>query len=548
MQIINADVLVIGGGLAGCMAAIKASEHNLNVVIVEKAGFMRSGAAGAGIDDLWSYVPKEMTLTVEQMVKENTARGAGLADQELAYSFYNETYDRLLDLQKFGLKIFDKNGDLLRPLGYGMHSEPNRVYLVNGVDLKPLLAREVLRRGVKVIDRTMITSMLVGEDGWAGGTGFNIRNGEFCVFSARAGVLSTGPATRLFKTTTGVAGSSWVTPSCTGDGMAMALRAGSELTNMEFPMTCIGPKNFVAGSMNCYPRINLVNSQGEPIKFQKRHEDALTDSLSREIEEGRGPIYMDATDMSEKEIEFIYEALSNEGRCEVVLDFMRKEGIDLRTHKVEWDVYERAIVGGFGGVVIDGDCSTKIPGLYSAGDTQGSFQTSIACGAITLGWRAGDKAAHYASKSDFKAIDNATAVAERERVFEPMNRDEGIEWQELQCALQNLMSSVAEVKADSTLSASLERLEEMKAVAPGRMRAKDPHGLMRVMETLNLMDVGEAVLKASIARTESRWFHFRAEHPYQDDENWSRWVIVRKAENGMMEISTKLRNFPFGKE
>ncbi len=234
-ETIKTDVLIIGGGLAGCMAAIRASEivGGENVLIAEKAHIRRSGNAATGVDHTWSYMPEfhqPMGFTLEQMVEDHVTAMGELQDQNILYTIASTISHRIKDMEKWGFPV-KTNGEW----NYvkKIHRVPTFLHWA-GRDQKKMFAKQVSRRGVKVLNRVDISDLLQSDGEIVGAVGFGIREPSFYTILAKSTVITTGGIARLFPSP-----SSWefnraTHPHCTGDGVAMAYRAGAEVAGLEF--------------------------------------------------------------------------------------------------------------------------------------------------------------------------------------------------------------------------------------------------------------------------------------------------------------------------
>jgi len=547
-KMVETDVLVIGGGLAGSMAAIKASEYDVDVTLVDKAGFGRSGCAATGIDHFRILFPEDvyktqvpeslrkviencLEYTLEAIVKQEAKNADGMIDIESYRTWLTETYDRMKDLERLGIDFKYKGKYRLVPYRAGCSINYGQR------DQQQLLAREVHRRGVKVFNRTMITGLLTHGNSFAGAMGFNVRSEDFVVFKAKSGVLATGSATNLFPNPTGLWSNNVYPPSLTGDGLVAALNAGAELVNMEFARGVrdvnIGFKNFPNGAFafSFGPYAKIVDAKGQEFRFHVPGDSA---KLLRSLEEGNRPIYLDLSELSEEELEASYWALENEGRCQVLLVHMQQEGVDLRKKedKIEFGPPGSGWLSSRGsGVMVDKESKTALKGLFAAGDTVGPVWF---CGpqAVVTGYRAGDGAARHSQKAEAPAIDEAAVEAEKQRIFAPLKREEGVAWQEAQKALTNIMEYYVNVdtRSEAMLNQGLAALKDLKDKGVSRLVAGNPHELMRVLGVMNLTELAEVIIRAALERKESRRTHHRIDYPHKDDKNWLKFVVVKKVE------------------
>lgn len=300
-QEINTDILVLGGGIAGCWAAISAAKKGAKVALVEKGATIRSGAGGSGCDH-WesaatnpcsSVTPEELTLA---MIKDHDGYNNGISH----YIECREGYDRLLDIEKMGGKVRDLEDDFK---GAEFRDEStkflyaydykNRFTLrVWGTTFKPALYKECKRLGVEINDRTMATSLLTegGTQGSkvVGATGVNGRTGEFIVFKAKATILCMARPTRIWLFSPGLPGiSEFRPPQCMGDGHAMGWKAGVEFTMMERSIRgqWSGDRSYppygTGNSHNTWYACSMVDANGKEIPWVDRDGNVLKNISQR---------------------------------------------------------------------------------------------------------------------------------------------------------------------------------------------------------------------------------------------------------------------------
>jgi len=562
---IETDVLIIGGGLAGCMAGIKASETEANVTIAEKGNIVRSGQAASGIDHTWAYVPPvhgKMGYTLEDLVEDHTQGQAyGFINKELLYVVAKESYNRVLDLERFGLKI--RYDDSPLPGKFRIvpqfHSVPSSLNY-DGRNIKPKLASEVTRRGVNVINRIMMTDLLVTDGHVSGALGIGTRTGDIYFFKAKAVILCTGRSSRLYRSATGTDFNLQRPAGQTGDGRVMALKAGCRLISMEFTSPRelnIGPyqQSMGAPRSTTWPAGALVNADGktiirrtyftdwekylgegaQKIDFAKRRARWLNalkawPSVMESWQRGEGPFYLDLTGGTEEEIKYIEWSMSSEGKGWLFLRHLKEEGIDLRKDKIEFTP-NNAQLGDFGspGVMVNKNCETEVKGLFIAGDEIGGFPWSSSQGALGTGWLTGDLAAKYARKqTTFLPVDTETLESLIELCSKMLDSKTGVHWKEVERAVQDMMDFYCNgVKTEQTLKRGIERIKDVRDNV--FLKAENTHELMRCLEVRSIMDNAELVMRASIERKETRKVPFefvRMDFPEQDDENWFAFLSV----------------------
>lgn len=547
--LVETDVLIIGGGLAGCMAAIRAREMGAEVVIAEKADTRRSGCASTGVDHCWTYIPEihGSQLTIEELVQDHTEHAGGFVDQEIATYIATHSYERLLDLERFGIPIRNEDGEF--SLIKKIHRAPTFLHFA-GRDLKPKLTRQARHVGAKIVNRVMVTDLLMDGNRVVGAIGVSTRTAELKVFRAKAVIISTGNIYRLYMNRSGVPFNLAFPPHETGDGHGMALRAGAELLNMEFTTFQTGPRNFHRCGRGTFVPGKVVDALDQPID-RKRAPGAAGDAsttmdpgveseheFERVLREGTGPIYLDSRGLSEKELAVIRWALVNEGNTSL-LAHMDESGIDLRKDKIEFEVYEPKGGSGKAGIAVNARCETSLSGLYAAGDVIGGMSRSVAPGAFTMGWQAGEVAALFAkdAASAEPDADSQETLESRRRLCEEILSRGGSRtsrWQEAQAAMQSIMGYYAgRWRSETMLDAGLDRLRRLKREARAELAAPNPHELYRCVEILSLMDSAEAIMVSARARQESRFGpeHSRADHPEADDD-WYCNTGLKRANGG----------------
>jgi succinate dehydrogenase/fumarate reductase flavoprotein subunit len=560
--VVESDVLVIGGGLAGCMAAIRAREMGAEVVIAEKADTRRSGCASTGVDHCWTYIPEihGSQLTIEELVQDHTEHSGGFVDQEIATYIATHSFERLLDLERFGIPIRNEDGEF--SLIKKIHRAPTFLHFA-GRDLKPKLTRQARHLGAKIVNRVMVTDLLTDGNRVVGAVGVSTRDAEVKIFKARAVIISTGNIYRLYMNRSGIPFNLAFPPHETGDGHGMALRAGAELLNMEFTTFQTGPRNFHRCGRGTFVPGKVVDALDQLID-RKRDGDLGGDAsttmdpgveseheFERVLREGTGPIYLDSRGLSEKELSVIRWALVNEGNTSL-LAHMDERGIDLRTDKIEFELYEPKGGSGKAGIAVNARCETSLSGLFAAGDVIGGMSRSVAPGAFTMGWQAGEVAAQFARSAAPGEPDEESSAALEGRfdLCEAILTRSGSRvsrWQEAQAAMQSIMGYYAgRWRSETMLDAGLERLRRLKREASAELAAANPHELYRCVEILSLMDSAEMIMVSARARQESRFGpeHSRADHPEALDDWYCNTGLTGK--NGDFTTYKKPFNHIYG--
>lgn len=513
---LETDVLCVGGGIAGLMAAIHASDLGAKVIVAEKGNTLRSGSGGVGNDHFGAYLPEVHGPDLDKFVKTKKQLMTKRGD-----SFVRTLAEKSTDIvrlwESWGIPFKYKGAYDCG--GHGIPGLPNTHLHYNGLNQKSVLTREALKRGVEIMNRSMVFE-LVTDGGVIGAISLDTRKGNLLGFRAKSVFLGTGRCMRLYPGPT----PGWMfnldfPPSLTGDGRAMALRAGAELVDMEFFRRRVGLKYFARSGGGTWVGV-LKDPQGKPVgpflsKPEKKYGDPvrrMPEVFQDYIQKGKGPIYMDCRGISEDAYEYFIHWLEQEGNTGTINE-LKEEGIDLRKNPVEFSIYE---IDSMGGLYYNEKGETSLQGLYAAGD---ECPGPVMVGAATFGWIAGESAARYCQGlappgKGYRAMIEA-AVKEKERLLADIkNREEGPSWEEVNIALQQIMFDYAgETRSEALLGAGLTYLKRLRTKAYSTMVAENAHELMHCLEALNLIDLGEAVFVAALERKESRGPHKRYDYP-----------------------------------
>ncbi len=557
---IDCDLLIIGGGNAGCFVAYEAArlDPSLKIVIMEKAEIMRSGACAAGMDAINTYIPPDKTP--EDLVRWSRAQvGGGPLREDLALSNARELNECVEDLERWGLPILRDEQGKVRYRGQWDIS-------IHGEQLKPIMAEKAIESGADIYNRVAATSLLISGQGdqarCVGATGLGVRDGDFYVFKAKATVVATGGAGTLYKSYTADSTDSgaqiWMCPYCVGTGYALGLRQGAELTSLEQRWVATRTKDFCGpvDTISVGYGAPIINCKGE--RVMSRYADLGGDAAPRYIranapmEEwlaGRGPCYCDTTHLSPEKTKAMLEDYLNE-RPSFVL-FLASRGQDPSTEPIEIYGSDPYILGGHtgGGYWVDLERMTTIPGLFAAGETAGGNPNKFVGGCCAEGKLAARGALAYLKDKDLAAIDQAALHKELERVYQPLlsQAQDGVRPVEMKERLQRLMDEYAG-GVSQFYRTNEERLDyALKHIAILQsqfqyLRASDLHELMQALEVMDRVDVAEAVVQHLKARKETRWagWQTRSDYPERNDRDFDCFIESRRnPESGKIEIFTR---------
>lgn len=546
---LKSDVLIIGGGLAGLTAAIKIKERkeSLDVLIVDKAG-IGWGNQAVGGGGLVVILPPD--ADVDQWVKFLVAEGEYLNNQDWTYSYGGSLYESVKATADWGVTYKrDEKGelDMALPASYGAFPIKHVVFVSHKASLE--LKKTALAKGVKMLNKIEVVDFLKDGERVVGAVGFNIVTGEFCVFKSRATVLASGPCHyknhRLF------------TNSC-GEGLAAAYRAGAEHRNSEFGTKREYTDRYY-GTWKRGPSIlYLVNALGERI-YHKHYPTGTPESafkialvMAKEVMAGRGPIYLDMTSPGafDEAITRLTRWTHEQGAFFNMEKLLReKAGINLRKEKIE---YIPALTGRLGNIKVDLDCKATVEGLWAIGDIcaqgcawAGAEAPNDFCGtgfsfAIVTGHIAGDSVAEFAPEAPEPKISKEEQEMLRERTFAHMAIEKGLEPYDAISRVQQAIVPVkySLIREEGRLKEALSMLEEVREEILPKVKAADPHNLVKFHEAESMTLCTEMIYRASLERTETRASFIREDYPERDDKNWLKWTIIKK-ENERMALSTE---------
>ncbi len=534
---VEADVLCVGGGIAGLMAAIRASELGAKVVVAEKGNALFSGRGRAGNDHFWCYIPEvhgtDMELFLKECLKGPKLRvmqsGTGM---KVLRTFIEKSFDIV--------KLWDSWGIPMKYDGrweFAGHSFPGDVLThlkYKGRRQKRVLTEKALEKGAQIVNRMMIFDLLHDGESIVGAIGMHTRDDRMVVFKAKSVILGTGVTDRLYPSP--VPGWMASTPNCltlTGDGRAMTYRAGGTLVGPEIPKRHMGPRYFARFGQATWIGV-LKDPHGKPVgpyvtKPDRRYGDMTMEVRSSILEDymrsGRGPVYMDCRGIAEEDHEYMMHAFIHEGMTSVI-NYMKEEGMDFRKNPVEFGTYH---INPEGKIWINEKAETSLKGLYAAGD-----ESIVSIGpAATYGWIAGESAAFYARTVPEPEIEKVAGQIEEktQMVDEICKRREGPGWEEANIALQQIMQDYAGlVRSESLLTAGLSYLRRLKEKVAMGLVARNRWELTRCLETRNLLDLGELIFLAASERKETRGLHNRPDYPLTNPMLDDKAIFVRRAD------------------
>ncbi|MGP3966367.1 fumarate reductase/succinate dehydrogenase flavoprotein subunit [Streptomyces sp. 6N223] len=543
-EVLDCDVLVIGGGTAGTMAALTAAAHGARVLLLEKAHVRHSGALAMGMDGVNNAVLPGLA-TPEDYVAEITRANDGIVNQRTVLRTATRGHAMVRRLERYGVK-FEKDEHGAYAVRKVHRSGSYVLPMPEGRDIKKVLYRVLRRREnrerIRIENRLMPVRVLTHAGRAVGAAALHTRTGRLAVVRAGAVILATGAAGRLGLPASGYLYGTYENPTNAGDGHAMAYHAGAELSGIEcFQINPLikdynGPAcAYVANPFGGYQ----VNALGHRFVDSDYWSGQMMAEVKREIDSARGPIYLKVSHLPEETISALESILHTTERP-TRGTFHAGRGHDYRTHDVEMHISEIGLCGGHSGsgVWVDENAATTVPGLYAAGDLA-CVPHNYMIGAFVFGDLAGEHAATGPGRDPYREEPPADQLAEaHELVYRPLRHPDGPPQQQVEYKLRRFVNDyVAPPKSDTRLAIAIETFERMREEIAA-MGARTPHELMRCVEVSFIRDCAEMAARASLARAESRWglYHQRVDLPERDDDRWLFHLNLRKGPDGSMEF------------
>ena len=539
IEVLQTDVLVIGGGFAGTWASLRAADLGASVTLVDKAYVSKSGASpmSGGI----TTCPLD-TDDIDLWAREFIERGDYMCDQRWTYQLLEGQRQRVKDYISWGVPISRaEDGSIRRFASRGMID-------VRGMQYQPKAAmvelrRRITARGVRILDRVHITELVTADGQWPtsaeiiGAVGFNVYTGQFVFINAKRTIVATGMI--AMKGTHRV-------DNDTGDGVAMAFRAGGRLVDMEF--TFGGTFNVLMKKFD-FPSYNvavahgarLINALGErfmeqhdPVRLERGELSNVVAAFAKEIVEGRGPVFVDL-----RHVDASYWtdlAKLHRGGSILLSEHVPDPRVNPLPIEPTWGLW----ASGRSGLQIDLGARTNLPGLLAAGSAakNDATGTHASAGSPTAfakvsGWHAGETAAFESREMTLASAPQGLIEMLQEQAFAPLNRASGRRSADkLHDDLAKLESSVVK-----SMILSKHRLDELLhgaqdvSGALDETAASDLHDLVKWHEARNVSLNAEVVYRSALDRTESREQFYREDFPVTDPD-WFCWHGVKSTGGG----------------
>ena len=541
------DVLVIGGGSAGQMAAYYAQQQGASAILVDKGGIYRSGCGAAGNDHFLAVLESGPDWdTPEVFLNWYHKITQGLVNVNLAQrSFITHTKDIIALLEELGLPMrLGENNTFIRTKSF---QQPGPYYINgDGRNLKPLISKRIEESGVRFVKRISVSDLLVDGGRCVGAAGFDIRNGDWHDFRAKVVILATGNATRMYPTPSGLPFNTWHSPYNTGAAQAIAFKAGAGVVNMEFVNYTLTPRDFSASGLNAIVGMGgyIVNALGERFLFNYHEKGeqgprwVMPWGVYWETVNGRGPCYFDVRHLNKEDISHLEDHLLPVDK-NTFGDWLEQMDIDISRDLFEAQICEGqhpAFLGAVSGVGVNDRFHSTLPGLMAAG-ASAPIIGSIT-GAMSTGIAAGLDAAEYAASVDATG-DFSEAEMDRikKRAFAPLTAS-GLTPLQFEERLRHVMGAYVGIgRTESGLNLALDELAKLESCA-NSLRAENGHELMRSCEALQLFEVAKMIVRGALERQESRFglSHYRGDWPETREEY--HLSIRQTLKNGQVEIDT----------
>ncbi len=548
---LETDVLIVGGGGAGCRAAIEAHDQGSKVMMIVKGRLGHSGCTlnvgtSAGVGP-WAVKEDSAFSSMRDLL----AHGGYLGNQEMIKILTEDTPERIAELETWGVD-FERNEDgCIRVTHAAKHEYPRNVTFKPrspgqheygyppGIAMMDALINQIQKRDILVMDEVMLVDLLKNEGKVVGVTALDYQKPDLLVIKAKATILATGSFSQIFEAST-------VSLQETGDGQAAAFRAGADLIDME-------NTQFIATRTGSPPNSVLLNARGE--QFLERYgitslngvdKEALCYAVAKEIKQGggtaQGNILVDMTGawkdrtLPPSILATFEENLQSRGTPYFSLD--NTEGFDPKTKPVETGPIAHTTTGG---VRTNTRCETSIPGLYAAGAVAGGLYgharpegyTSMIT--VVFGKRSGTFASEYARSANEPVLDDTAVQTSLDRALSLAVEAGGIKPKDTKDHIKATMQQYAwVVKDEALLNRGLQEIRDTKEIlritslnSTFRVEPQSGERWVTAIEVRNMLQCAELMLVGSLDRKESRGAFFRDDYPETDNDNWLKNIISR---------------------
>jgi succinate dehydrogenase/fumarate reductase flavoprotein subunit len=557
-KVYSSDILVIGGGIAGLVTAIKAKECNedLDILVVDKGtvGWSGQGSkAGNGI--LASAKDQPIEKFAEFIIEDN---GDYLNDQEFLLDYMSTNLSAVEQLAGWGVRISKEPDGSIR-----LFRQPSNLWSTAGIELFNCqsLRKHALKIGIRLLSRVQVFELLTKDGRVIGSIGFDLDQMKCHIFRAKAVAVATHGA--HFKKMGGFF-------MAYGNGLGAAYRVGAHIRNAEFATE---PDVVYSATFNPVYRGHMLVHNKDGVNISNIYAPnaaevtfALILGMYKEVQEGRGPLYVDLSNPDP--LRSLDDPLTNVNNQRFFSD------------KLDWTDFVKAKSKKFGRPVtdtpevtakfmlhaecmkVDREWKTNVEGLWAPGkiSDKGSAYFGFVRGdglgfALQSGLRAAVSMAKYATSVDFADLDVEQVITLKDRIYAPLNRKTTRKPSEIFAVIEDMAYHIDKVlaRSDRSIRGVLAEVDEMYKIVP-ELTADDAHTLAKCHEAADCVLALEMIYRAGLMRTESRggkYRHYREDYPERDDKNWMKWINIRQGKNGDMELFTEdipMERYPYKPE
>ena len=531
IKALETDVLIIGGGTAGCFSALTISENsNLKIIIADKANIKRSGCLAAGVNALNAYIGKDETP--ESFVEYVKQDSEGVIREDLVYSLAKGLNKAAKKLEELGLPFLkDDNGDYVQ--------RGKRSIKINGENIKPILANALNgKKNILILNHVNMVDYLVRDGVAIGAIGFSLRENTIFQIAARKVICATGGASGIYKPNnpTFSRHKMWYCPFNTGAGYAMGIRAGTEMTSFEMRYIALRCKDTIAptGTIAQGIRAVQVNSKGEEyvLKYGKPTTYRRLYATVMENLKGNGPCFLKTEGIRHEQQRELMKAYLNMAPAQTLKWI---EGNSYPANKnVEIEGTEPYIVGGHtaSGYWVNHNRETTLKNLYAIGDAAGGSPKKYVTGCLVEG--------EIAAMSIIDTIDHTKRARLDDGDVSKItayissffyNKQSKYTIDEIEEAMQKVMDeyaggiSTGYMYNTTKLRIASQRIEELLSIVD-KVRANKSHELLSIFEIIDRLYICKVLIKHLEARKETRWkcYQQNTDYPFKDNENWMKYV------------------------
>lgn len=545
---ISSDVLVIGGGLAGCWASLKASESGSNVVLVDSGIVSKSGKSSrSGASILYPKPEDDLSAWHKEMVR----RGDYVNDQDWVTAILQEIRPRIEEMDAMGIEFErDKRGAILASIGiaHGI----TRVTNVSSSSMMSVLKKNLLNRRVRLVEQTTVIGLLT-EDGLSptrnrvvGSLGYNMTSKSPVIFNAGSVIVAMG-GTGPFD--------------LTGDGIALAFQTGADIVNMDLSRMwsvefvekhkaketakISGPTYPVEQiHLNTWQRIgmHLLNSKGErfmeryePEQMERSDRKQLGPAIATEYLEGRGPVYLDVTHIGKEELDKLRGLFTTTQQIKII----ESDGIDFTKDKLKVHTTTTRIDISTGGIKHNLFCESSIPGLFVAGEAGGyPGHGTYSVGGVNLahccveGYRAGEFASRYAREMGRSSYRKQQVEALTQKVSSSLVGKTSKSPNEFKKEITSFVGAtdISLFRTAKSLKKALKKTRGFQEECSS-LKGRDLADVMRFLKIQNYLLCAQIIFETELIRDESRGCHIRMDFPIRDNKHWLKWIVAKSSKD-----------------